>query len=171
MATAVSATMAEIEIFRGQARIIDQVLRLNLAEINHEESLIQPRPAGNCMNWVLGHLIFVYQRIFPLLGQEPVIAGNTLDRYRRGSAPLDGPAEALPWRDLTAAWNEVVNRVDAGLAGLSAETLDSPAPYSPAGNPDETVRSLLGTVLFHQAYHTGQAGLLRRLVGKKGAIA
>jgi hypothetical protein len=32
------------------------------------------------------------------------------------------------------------------------------------------VRSLLATVAFHQAYHAGQTGTLRRVVGKSGAI-
>ena len=48
--------------------------------------------------------------------------------------------------------------------------LDRPAPHSPSGNPDETVRSLLTTVFFHQAYHAGQTALLRRIAGREGAI-
>jgi hypothetical protein len=48
--------------------------------------------------------------------------------------------------------------------------MDGPAPFSPSKNPKETLRSLLTTVLFHQAYHSGQTGLLRRIAGKEGAI-
>jgi uncharacterized damage-inducible protein DinB len=48
--------------------------------------------------------------------------------------------------------------------------MDEPAPFSPTNNPKETVRSLLATVFFHQAYHVGQTGLLRRIAGKEGAI-
>lgn len=172
MAETISTSAASgIEVLRGQAKIVANVIRLNLANINHQESLQQPQPAGNCLNWVLGHLIFVYQQIFPLLGQELVMGGGALDRYRRGSAPLTDTAEAVSWNELTAAWEEVVRRVDAGLAGLTPEKLDSPAPFSPSKNPDETVRSLLSLVCFHQAYHAGQLGVLRRLAGKKGAIA
>jgi uncharacterized damage-inducible protein DinB len=32
------------------------------------------------------------------------------------------------------------------------------------------VRSLLSLVMFHQAYHVGQSGLLRRIAGKEGKI-
>jgi hypothetical protein len=120
---------------------------------------------------VLGHLLFVYQKIFPLLGQEPVMGGAALDRYRRGSGPLGDSSEAVPWADLLEAWQEAGKRIEAGLASLSPETLDSPAPFCPSNNPEETVRSLLAVIFFHQAYHSGQTGILRRLVGKKGAIA
>lgn len=171
MSTAVRAATSEIEVFLSQARTIDSVVRLNLEGINHEESLYQPQPAGNCLNWVLGHLLFVYQQVFPLLHQKPVMGGDALDRYRRGSAPLNGPSEAISWTELKTAWEEAVKRVDVGLSSLSPEMLDSPAPFSPSKKPDETVRSLLAMVFFHQAYHAGQAGLLRRIVGKKGAIA
>ena len=171
MATGVPASTTEVDIFRNQAQIVDYIVRRNMEDINHQESLHQPQPAGNCLNWVLGHLLFVYQQIFPLLGQRPVMGEGTLDRYRRGSAPLVDPTEAVSWTELREAWEEVTRRVDAGLVNLSPEILDSPAPFSPSKNPDETVRSLLALVFFHQAYHAGQAGLLRRLAGKKGAIA
>ena len=69
-----------------------------------------------------------------------------------------------------SALNEAAERVDAGLAALGPDLLDQPAPTSPSGDPDETVRTLLTTVMWHQAYHTGQTGVLRRIAGKEGAI-
>ncbi len=68
------------------------------------------------------------------------------------------------------AWDEATRRIDAGLAGLAPEALDQPAPHSPGNNPNETVRSLLSVTFFHQAYHAGQTGILRRIAGKEGAI-
>jgi uncharacterized damage-inducible protein DinB len=44
-------------------------------------------------------------------------------------------------------------------------------PDSPTGDPDETLGSLLAVALFHQAYHAGQLGILRRIAGESGAIA
>ena len=29
----------------------------NLQGISHDESLVHPEPAGNCLNWVLGHVV------------------------------------------------------------------------------------------------------------------
>lgn len=169
--SATPAVVSEVEVLREQVRVIHRVLRMNLNGITQEDSLIQPQPGGNCMNWVVGHLVRVYNNeILPLLGQEPVFAADVLKRYERGSAELHNPSEALPLDKLLAAWDETTNRVDAGLAAATPEVLNRPAPFSPRKNPDETVGSLLTIVIFHQAYHCGQTGLLRRMAGKEGAI-
>jgi uncharacterized damage-inducible protein DinB len=170
MTPASSARASEIEIFRDGARSTHQVVKKNAEGVTHEESLGQPQPAGNCLNWVLGHLIAVYDNILPLLGQEPVMGKDALRRYGRGTPALENGAEALPWDVLITAWDRAAERVDAGLAGLTAEKLDAPALMSPRNDPNETVRSLMTLVFFHQAYHAGQTGILRRIAGKAGAI-
>ena len=78
MSTAPSATVSEIEIFRHIARTTDQVVRINVDGLTQEESLIQPSPGGNCLNWVVGHLLCIYQRTLPLLGQKPVMDEGAL---------------------------------------------------------------------------------------------
>jgi uncharacterized damage-inducible protein DinB len=96
---------------------------------------------------------------------------RALQRYDRGSAPIVDAAEARELSEMLNAWDETAERIDAGLATLTLEALDAPAPSSPSDDPKETVRSLLTLVFFHQAYHTGQLGLLRRIAGKEGAIS
>ena len=127
-------------------------------------------PGGNRLNWVLGHLLSVYDGFLPLLKQEPVIGAATLKRFARGAPPLEDPAEAIDFAKLLAAWNQASERVDAGLASLDPEILDRPPSDSPSRNPDETVRSLITTIMFHQAYHAGQTAVLRRIAGREGAI-
>jgi hypothetical protein len=161
----------EIEVFQQITHVTHMVLRLTVDGLTQEDSLIQPQPTGNCLNWVVGHLLCVYDQMLPLLGQAPVMQPGVLQRYERGSAPIKSASEAMDLSYLLIGIEEAVARVNAGLPGLTEETLDSPAPFSPTGNPNETVRSLLTLTAFHQAYHVGQAGLLRRLAGKKGAIA
>lgn len=170
MAMAPVAVPNEIQVLRHQARVTRRVVQLNVDSISHEESLIQPQPAGNCLNWVVGHLVCVYQLVFPLLGQESVIGEARLKPYVRHAAPLTNSAEALPLQELLAAFDKASERVDDGLANLAPNRLDDPAPFSPTNNPKETVRSLLASISFHQAYHAGQTGLLRRIAGKPGAI-
>lgn len=143
---------------------------MNTEGLTQEDSLVQPQPGGNCMNWVVGHLVWVNNQILPLTGQQPVNGADALKQYERGSQALKDPAAAMPLSELLGAWDEQCSRLDAGLAALPLERLEQPAPFSPRKNPEETVGSLLTILLFHQAYHSGQTGLLRRLVGREGAF-
>jgi len=163
-------TRMEIDMLQHQVHLTHLSVEMNVDGLTQEDSLIQPHPGGNCLNWVLGHLLFVEQRMLRRLGQTPVIAGAELVRYERGSPPLHDPCDAVDIATLMAAWSAGLPRLDAGFAALTPETLDAIAGFSPTNNPNETVRSLLNTLVFHQAYHAGQTGVLRRLAGKEGAI-
>lgn len=160
----------EIAVYRHQAEIIHRRVRRNLEGFSHQDSLMQPEPAGHSANWVLGHVIEVYERMLVRLGQEPVLSEGALERYRQGSEPREEPSEAMDLAELLKAWDEACRRVDAGLAGLSAEALDKSDRYFNRDPEPTTLRRYLDTTLFHQAYHSGQLGLLRRLVGKEGAV-
>jgi hypothetical protein len=120
MSASVSSTISEIEMLRHQARMAHQVVKLNVEGLSHEDSLIQPRPGGNCLNWVVGHLLAIYHHVLPLLGQEAVMPRNVLKRYDRGSPPIQDAAEAVDFDELKSAWDECSRRFDAGLAGLNA---------------------------------------------------
>src|SRR6185312_16534308 len=138
MTAPASHSSSAIGILRHQAGMVHQVVRINLDGVTQAESLVQPQPAGNCINWVVGHLVAVYHNVLPLLGQEPVLEARVLERYKRGSAPLRNSADALDIPELMTAWDECCRRVDAGLASLSEDTLAERAPVSPTNNPDET---------------------------------
>ncbi|MBU1676531.1 DinB family protein, partial [bacterium] len=62
---------------------------------------------------------------------------------------------------------EICNRIEVSL---TEDRLDEPAPFSPGNDETETVGSLLAGLAFHESYHCGQLGLLRRLLGKDGVI-
>jgi uncharacterized damage-inducible protein DinB len=170
MTTAVSETVKETAVLRQQAQATRRVVQRNVDGLTQEDSLVQPAPGGNCLNWVVGHLVDVYNQVLPLLGQKPVGEEGAFKRYARGTPPLENPAEALDFQDLLAAWDDASDRIDAGLASVTSEMLEK-SVQGPTNNPNETVRTLLPTILFHQAYHAGQTGLLRRIAGKPGAIA
>lgn len=170
MVTTAAETLGEVQLLRLQLCPIHWVVKLNVDGLTQEDSLIQPQPGGNCLNWVVGHLLYVYDQTLPILGQTPVLGVDTLKRYGRGTPQIENAAEALDLAQLMTAWDEAADRMEAGLESLTPETLDRLAPWSPTNNPEETVRSLISTILFHQAYHAGQTGLLRRMAGKEGAL-
>lgn len=155
---------------RLEARITHHVLRLQLDGISHAESLVRPAAGGNCLNWVVGHMLTVEGLMLSLLGQQPVMPAGALTRYERGAPPLIDSADAIDLARLLAAWDEAAPRIDAGFAAITAKQLAALAGFSPTGDPNETVGSLLTALGWHQAFHTGQAAILRRLAGKPGAI-
>jgi hypothetical protein len=159
-----------VESIRYQAQMIGQVVRINVDGITHQESLVQPEPGGNCLNWIMGHLVWAYTGALPLVRETPKRSQDSLSQYARGGPPLTDASRAVNFEELLALWDDCTKRMDEGLARFPVETLSQPAPRSPTGNPNETIGSLLATVMFHQAYHTGQTAVLRRLIGKAGAI-
>ena len=171
MSSTTSEPNAQVKVLRHQASIVQQVVKMNTDGLSQADSLVQPSPAGNCMNWVVGHLVAVYNQVLPVVHQEPTSLHESLTRYNRGSRPIQSANDALGIDELLAEWNEACARYDAGLKSMTAEELLQLAPMSPTNNPDETIGTLLNTISWHQAYHSGQTGLLRRLAGKDGAIA
>lgn len=165
-----SASISAVDVFREQIRVVHRILRRNAEGITQQDSLIQPQPGGNCFNWNLGHLVWSNEQVLDLLREPPVLGEAALERYARGSAPLRDAAEAFPIEKLLAAWDESCARIEHGLARLDPGRLAEPAPFSPRNDPSETLGTLLTIIMFHQASHTGQLSLLRRIAGKPGAV-
>jgi hypothetical protein len=140
----------------------------NAAGLTHDESVRAPQPAGNCLNWVLGHILATRHAILKVMGREGWWPAETVDLYKRGSPPLSEAAPARPWEDLLADFEHSQGLIHDGLDAMTPEGLAAPGGKAPTGDVD--VAGRLAFLQFHEAYHIGQIGLLRRLVGKDGAI-
>jgi uncharacterized damage-inducible protein DinB len=139
------------------------VLKTNTEGLGHEDSLIQPQPGGNCMNWVLGHILVYRNRALKLIGEEPVWSEEDAAQYARGSTPITDSSRARPLEEILAAFTQSQEQIIQKLGQLSEQELAAPADQG-------TVGQRLAFLQFHEAYHMGQVGLLRRLAGKEGAI-
>lgn len=147
-----------------QLRYTHWVVTQTMGGITHEQALIAPPEGGNCMNWVLGHIASSRNGMLKMLGVEPAMDAAADERYRRGSTAVTAD-DAVPTDDLLAAFDKAQAGLLEGLRNLPEERLGDPAPFSPGNDPDETVGSLLAGLLFHESYHVGQLGVLRRSVG------
>ena len=139
-------------------------IRVNTEGITDAEALLQPNPAGNCMNWVMGHILSTREAALKVFGETPVLPPDTTSRYTRGSRPIAGPGDGLPMTELLQHLAASQERLLRGIENASA------AKWDEARTDFGTVRRALYFLHFHEAYHTGQLALLRRLAGKKGAI-
>lgn len=153
-----------------QFGVTDYVLQKAVAGISHEDSLKAPTPAGNCANWVLGHLVRTHITAVELTGKTPELSKEQFAQYDRGAPPISDAAKAVPFGELVETFTNLQKALMEGLDQVTGETMNQKAPFSPLDNPDETVGSLLAGISFHQAYHVGQLGILRRVAGKEGAV-
>ena len=147
-----------------QFGIIQYVIARNTADISHEESLIPPPAGGNSLNWLLGHIVKSRNEALVLMGRDPLFPPEKFANYA-------GPGgENVSFEDLLQSFEQLQEPLVSGLGALDQDALNKPAPFSPTGNPNETIGSLLTAFAFHEAYHAGQTGVLRRLLGKGGAL-
>lgn len=140
-----------------------KVIEMSLEGITPEESFVQPQPGGNCINWVLGHIVANRNQIMELIGEDPVWRDEMAAIYRRGSTPLAATRSAIPLdgmlNDLRASQEKILKK----LPEMPVENLEKSVG-------DQTIYYRLSFLQFHETYHAGQLGLLRRLLGKEGVI-
>jgi uncharacterized damage-inducible protein DinB len=143
------------------------VLQRNLVGVTNEESLRAPKPGGNTMNWIVGHVVRTRNQALGLLGEKPLFDDADFETYGAGSSQTP---TTIPLDELKRRFDALGPTLDGALKRSSPQQLSATAPFSPTGNPNETVGTLLARIAFHEAYHLGQTGLSRRLLGKPGAL-
>ena len=141
-----------------------EALFRNLEGITHEESLVQPVPAGNTINWIIGHILGTRNRLHPLLGLEEAWLPELASRY----TGLDGagwsPQTAVDLRTIEGQLARSQQAIMGALDDMASKALATRA------NDGRTLAEVLGFFHFHEAYHTGQIALVRRIVGRPGVI-
>jgi uncharacterized damage-inducible protein DinB len=146
------------------------VLDKNTADLSQEDSLEGPENGGNCLNWVVGHITRTRNMALGTLGQKPPFAMNDFDVYDQRTGVPFSPDRALPIEELRRRYKAMQEPLVNAIKKMSPETLSSPPPKKFTGEPNETVGSNLATFAFHESYHVGQTGVLRRVAGKPGVI-
>jgi hypothetical protein len=146
------------------------VFRRNTDGVTHTESLRIPQPTANCINWVGGHVVATRDNLLGLLGQAPVFTPAETETYKRGAPPLTDPSKAMAWDRIVAALDMSQERLRAGLASITPEQLVAPMPADKNPFGVDSMGDMIAVFSFHDGYHVGQLGVLRRLCGKPGAV-
>ncbi len=132
------------------------VLNTNLKDITHAESLVSPAHGGNSINWIVGHILLNRDDVREMLGLGRLFQDRSYKVYLRGSSQLD-PNSAVNFGKLFTEFNDTQKELEDKLS-------ETDFSDNPKGLKDIAFRA------FHEAYHIGQTGLLRRIAGKEGAI-
>lgn len=130
-------------------------IKRNLEGISQEESLITPENGGACINWVLGHLMVSRNDIFEILGLKKIIPEHYEKYYARetNNRVILNPENISRLMELIEESQNILIKELESRKDL-----------------DEKQRKELAFFGFHETYHCGQIGILRRVVGKPGAI-
>jgi hypothetical protein len=138
------------------------VIKKQAEGLTQAQSLIQPQPAGNCFNWVVGHIITGRNSVLLALGEAPLWSEAELAGYKRESEPITSADQAQPFDRLLADLDKTHEKIVVALESVSAEKLAQPL----ASDPARSVGERLAFLHWHETYHTGQLELLRALAGK-----
>lgn len=140
--------------------INNSMMTRGLDGLSDDEGWHQMEGKANPIAWVAGHLTETRAQMLGLLGApwDPGWGG----KFKRGSERVD--RSAYPGlADIGAKFAETQPALQAALAGLTDERLASPSPVSFAGA--KTIADLLAFFAFHEAYHLGQIGFIRKNLG------
>ncbi|MCX7877567.1 MAG: hypothetical protein N2510_02880 [Ignavibacteria bacterium] len=125
---------------------------MNLEGITHDESLVSLN-GTNCINWILGHILISRDEVFAILGLKGMCDEKMKEIYKRGIKNFD-IHNAIDLNVLLEMFKDSQKMLDEKLKNYT----------------DKEIYGNLLRFAFHESYHSGQLGILRRLIGKKGAI-
>jgi hypothetical protein len=141
------------------------ILATGISDLTEQDARARSRGGtGPSIAWTIGHLCHFKIKVLELLGQ----ARENMYAARFEHTPASDGSDYPPLADLAASFAALNDDLCAALAS-SVDRLDMPTP---GGGPHNEKR-VLDTVLFltwHEAYHIGGIGAIRREQGRK-AIA
>jgi DinB superfamily len=122
---------------------------------------------GHDARWIVGHLAVYRCRVAAWAGQPK----STMDwesAFQRGTSPAAVP-DSLESSLLLAEFHAAHARMEIGFPTLTDAALQHALSRKlPDGS--DTIGGAIRFMVWHEAYHLGQLGLLRRLVGKLGIV-
>lgn len=155
--------MSSATAFTGIFGTTDHIMSLVLDDLTDEQACARPRGEGGpSISWVVGHLL--HYRL-TLLGRFGVERPNPYaELFGEGSA-TDG--EGYPSiGELDDAWKAVAGPFGQAIGQLADEQFDR--RLDEPWRPDETLRDRIAFMAWHEAYHVGAIGQIRKSLGLPG---
>ncbi|HET6700409.1 MAG TPA: DinB family protein [Gemmatimonadaceae bacterium] len=148
----------------GLMDVVDNLYARALHGLDPGELTRTPSPHSNPMVWMAGHLAQSRARLARLLGAEQEVPWPSL--FRRGEPPpgeQDYPALA----EIRRAWEGAGAALRTRLRSMRDAELHADLQLK-IPSTDGTLRGAIVFALFHESYHVGQMGYVRRTLGKEG---
>ena len=150
-------------MFRRNHWVINQQIK----GLSHEDSLLQLPFRGNCLNWVVGHILDSRNELMVHLGEPAFMTTEQTAVYTRGTEPITGEGpDVIPFDSLLEMLESSQTNLVECLKRMPPETLETIID-------EESGRQLIDRVEFynwHETYHVGQLEYLRQLAGTDDSI-
>ncbi len=153
-----------LEAFERNLRI----LHMQTKGLSHADSLLQLPFRGNCLNWVIGHILVNRENILKTLGEKPLLDEAERAFYTQDSEPIFSDCEgSLQLSEMLSMLDESQSRIIIGLERLK----DQENIEGIQGDEDQpTLSKQIFFSYFHETYHVGQTEMLRQLAGKDDKV-
>ncbi len=151
----------------GQFSVGTNLVPRALHDVSNEQLRQSPTATVAPMLWIAGHLILFRMRTLNLLGGSHDPDGLTA-RFDTGSH-FDASAEYPDREALIERWGALTLELTDRLDAVPPDALTRP-PHFRAPSTDGTLAGALFLFSFHEAYHVGQLGYLRRWLGLPGLL-
>lgn len=122
---------------------------------------------GHDPRWLVGHLATYRNRVAALVGL-PGEPAPWEAHFGRGTSPADVPAD-LDLPAVVAAFHAAQEAIAGRWEALTGADLAKPFGRT-LPNGSDTVGGALAFMVWHEAYHLGQLGIMRRLAGKPSGV-
>lgn len=142
------------------------VINKQVEGLTHAESLLQPPFRGNCLNWVIGHIVANRERVLTLLAEPGVWSAEEAASYVSGSDPIlsNGAGSRV------LSLERLLDDLDTGTARIAGKLRRLTAADLDTLEGERTLAQHLFGLYWHETYHVGQTELFRQLAGKDDAI-
>jgi len=145
--------------FRFNSDFID-ILAAGLEEIDWAQS---PGGESNPAIWILGHMVSSRRHILRQLGTD--VPAEGYDGLFSMGKERDREVTYPPAELLMDDYKHTGRRLSDILALVSREQADEAVEHQ-APDGSTTVEGAINFYFFHEVYHLGQLGLIRRVLGK-----
>ena len=123
------------------------------------DSVYQPLFGGNCINWIVGHIVVARCNFLMYLDVPSIWDMNRCRKYIPGAPPILSAEDAVSFESLLTDLDKTQTLLLSVLDKISIEDLQKIIE-------DKTIGEHLAFYLNHESYHTGQLQVLRKMLGQ-----
>ncbi len=135
-------------------------------DINDQEAIQRIEGNTNCMLWLFAHVTAVRCSLAGMLGVQKDLPWR---EYFGKGCKGDDFGKYPTMAEVHEVWQEITPLFVGALENATDEQLSAAAPRD-FPIPDKSVRGAILFLAFHESYHVGQMGYLRKCLGKEGLV-